>query len=258
MKKILRKALRSLGLEIRRVQSYAERSPAGSERRPIGNIEMFLKDIRARGFQPRGILDIGANRGNWSTMAAAIFPEAKIVMIEPQAEMKPCLEELCSGNKSMELIPAAAGSECGQLVQTIWPDLAGSSFLPEVRDDKLATGEQRLTQVVTINSVLEQRSDFSPDLVKLDIQGFELEALRGGSLLFGKTEIFILETSLYEFLPNQPTTLDCCRFMSEKGYSLYDVTGFLRRPYDGGLGQIDLAFAKTEGSMRKSTEWAQK
>jgi len=93
-------------------------------------------------------------------------------------------------------------------------------------------------------------------LVKLDIQGFELEALAGASSLYGETEVFIMETSLFAFLPNNPTTLDCMVFMQEKGYALYDITDFLRRPYDGALGQVDLAFVKEDGYLRRSLEWS--
>ena len=228
----------------------------GSAQRRIANITMFLEDIRARGFDPKGIIDIGANRGNWTRIALSVFPNARYLMIEPQEEMKELLNQFCGEHETLEYIQAGAGSESGELVQTIWEDLAGSSFLPAVSEELLAAGTQRVTPIVTIDELLAARQSFVPDLVKLDIQGFELQALLGASSIFGRTQVFILETSLYHFMPGMPLTVDCIRFMSERGYELYDVTEFVRRPLDGALGQIDLAFVVRNGDLRKSHLWS--
>jgi FkbM family methyltransferase len=257
MKQLLQAALRKVGFKLSRIpkQSTSSESYPGKAGRPIANMRMFLEDVQARGFNPQGIIDVGANRGDWTRMAKSVFPFARVLMIEPQEEMKNSLEELCRSFSSVEYVRAGAGRESGELVQTIWEDLAGSSFLPEVRDDKLADGTQRKTPIVTIDELLNERKSFVPDLVKLDIQGFELEALKGATSAFGATQVFILETSLYHFMKDMPTTADCIMFMAERGYELYDVTEFLRRPLDGALAQIDLAFALREGTLRSSDKW---
>lgn len=256
MKQTIKKALRALGVEIRRIHPEWDFPDAGSRHRPVGNIEMFLEDVRARGFKPAGILDIGANCGDWTRMALSVFPESRVIMFEPQEEMRLKLEAYCSENSNVECIHAGAGKEDGELIQTIWKDLKGSSFLPKADQAKIDQGRQRITPIVTVDSVLGERPDFVPDLVKLDIQGFELEALRGATAIFGLAELIILETSLYEFLPGQPLTIDCFNFMKAKGYNFYDVADYIRRPLDGALGQIDIAFAKSNGMLRESRLWS--
>lgn len=216
---------------------------------------MFLEDIRARGFAPRGIIDVGANRGGWARMARAIFPNASILMIEPQEEMSEALTQFTRSDRLVDFVQAGAGEKAGELVQTIWSDLAGSSFLPAVTEHGLAQGTQRRTRIVAIDDLMRVRPKFEPDLVKLDIQGFELEAIKGAECLFGRTELFIMETSLFQFMNRMPTTHDCITFMSDRGYDLYDVTEYLRRPLDGALGQIDLAFARRDGALRSSHDW---
>jgi FkbM family methyltransferase len=67
------------------------------------------------------------------------------------------------------------------LMLTIWDDLAGSSFLPSESDELRESGKQRSVKIVTIDSLLEKDMMPMPQLVKLDIQGFELEALKGGA-----------------------------------------------------------------------------
>jgi FkbM family methyltransferase len=218
-------------------------------------MQKFLEDARARGFAPRGIIDVGANRGDWTRMALSVFPGAQVIMVEPQAEMMSPLEALCRENSAVSLIKAGVGSEPGRLLQTIWGDLAGSSFLPPGDTALRSKREQRLTPITTIDSLLGERRDFYPDLIKLDIQGFELKALTGAASTFGRTEMFIVEVSLFEFLTGQPTAREVIAFMGARGYELYDVPGFLRRPSDGALGQMDLAFAKSNGALRSSRMW---
>ena len=255
MKTLIKHLLRSLGFEFRRIPKKSSGPAAGSADRPIGDVKMFLEDLKARGFEPRGIVDVGANKGDWTRLSLSVFPRARVLMIEPQPEMRSHLEQLCRDNPNLEFVQAGAGRDPGQLVQTIWKDLAGSSFLPKPSEEKLRDGTQRITPVVTIDSLVNGRSGFHPDLVKLDIQGFEIEALRGSTTLFGRTHVFILETSLYRFMPNMPVTAECIEFMSARNYDLYDVVEYRRRPLDGALGQIDLAFVLRDGAFRRSRLW---
>lgn len=252
MNKKIKSLLHSFGVEIRRCDP--DQRP-GSPHRPVGEMRLFLEDIRARGFVPRGFIDVGANHGGWTRAALQVFPDAHGIMIEPQNEMVSPLEALCRERPTISLIKAGAGSESGQLLQTIWEDLAGSSFLPPEDSALKDKGRQRLTPIVTIDSVLASHHQFHPDLVKLDIQGFELKALAGATSVFGKAEMFILEVSLFEFMSGQPTVREVITFMGDRGYEVYDVPGFLRRPFDGALGQMDIAFARKSGFFRSTNNW---
>jgi FkbM family methyltransferase len=247
IKAALKSGLDALGIEVRRNRGGG-----------IGTIVDFLQNVRDRGFSPLGIIDVGANRGDWTRLALSIFPNAPVIMIEPQDEMRLYLSKLCKSQLNCHYVRAGAGRAAGELVQTIWPDLNGSSFLPQAESSQLRSGKQRKTHIITIDALLsETYPDFVPDLVKLDIQGFELEALSGAQkTTFGRTELFILETSLFSFLPGQPLTREVISYMFERGYELYDITGYLRRPCDGALGQADLAFVKAQGRFRTETKWS--
>ena len=83
----------------------------------------------------------------------------------------------------------------------------------------------------------------------------ELEALQGAQTLFGSVELFILEVSLFEFAPRTPLVAEAVGFMAQRGYEVYDLPGLVRRPSDGALGQIDIAFARRGGPLRASCAW---
>jgi FkbM family methyltransferase len=250
MKAAIKSVLRSLGVEIRRVRALERDLTC-----PIGEIQRFLEDLKERGFTPRGIIDVGANQGNWTRMALSVFPSTPVLLIEPQDEMRDHLMALVKENAGCHYIMAGAGRREGQLIQTIWDDFAGSSFLPVRDEEALRIGKQRNTKIITMDSVLAgAHRNFCPDLVKLDVQGFELEALSGAETIFGRTEVFIVETSLFEFMPQQPIAREVISFMSDRGYEIYDITEYLRRPHDGALGQVDFAFVKAKGMFRR-TSW---
>jgi methyltransferase, FkbM family len=237
-----------------RVQKSSEPEP-GSRQRPIAEMEFFLEDVQARGFDPRGIVDVGAHRGAWTRSAASVFPNATILLVEPQQEMADDLLRVERDLANTHWIPAGVGSQPGEACLTIWEDFAGSTFLPKPDPARLAAGSQRMTPIVTLDQIVSERPGFQPDLVKIDVQGYEMEVLRGAESLFGVTSIFIIECSLFTASKKRPLAREIIAHLAARGYELYDIPGFLRRPADGALGQLDLAFALADGPLRRHTGW---
>lgn len=223
--------------------------------RPFGIISAFLEDIRDRGFTCKYILDVGANITEWSRMATIIFPSTTFFLIEPLAEMEPYLKQFCIDFPGSKYFLQGAGPEEQVLSLTVSNYLPEANFVITADEYDNPDIKQREVKVITIDSLIEKSEIEIPELVKLDIQGFELEALKGANMLFGVTEVFILEVSLFKFHKQTPTFKDVIKFMDEKGYEVYDFPGYLRRPFDGALGQVDICFARKNGLLRESNEW---
>lgn len=231
--------------------------PASSQvmNRPFADMRTFFEFLRERGFSPSSAVDVGAHRGHWTAMFKEVFPACELLLVEPQPELAADLDAICHRLPGLTWVQTAVGAREETRLQTIWEDLQGSSFLPRPDAARAAAGEQRPARVARLDDLLSRWGARVPDLVKLDVQGFELEVLAGCPSIFGKTEVFILETSLYAFLDDIPLLREVIQFMAERGYEIYDIAGQIRRPIDGALGQLDIAFARRSGFLRRHDLW---
>lgn len=221
--------------------------PPGSRLRPVGITRSVLEDIQARGFRPRLIFDIGASNGSWSRMAASAFPEARFVLVDPRPDARPSLEALIRSAPIFGAEFVAVGPDVGTATMTDWE--TGSTLLPVN-----PSGSAQFTVPVVTLDALAARSGI-PDLVKMDIEGFELEALRGASTLLGATDVFIIEVALYRFV-DRPILHDVVAFMERNDYVVYDICDSIRRPVDGALGLVDLCFVRRGSALRgRETAW---
>jgi len=251
MTSILRAAARALGYDI-----VAFPDKPVSRSRALGGMERFLGDLARRGLKVERALDVGANSAWWSRTAAQVFPKAQFTLIEPQEEMRDSLKAFCDKQPGSAYYIVAAGSQDTELSMTIWPDRQGTSLLP---DEAQAASEglaRRIVPVRRLDEFLRQENRGLPDLVKLDVQGFELEALRGAGPVLGTAEVIILEVATFTLTAGMPDLAEVVRFMDEAGYKLYDFCGFLPRPYDGALAQTDMAFARKDGFLRAYSRWS--
>lgn len=249
MKRFIIKLLRQLNIEIDFI------GKPGTTRRPLSNMKTFLFDLRERGLVCKHILDVGANKSFWSRETAKVYPSASYYLIEPQEEMRSFLQGFCNEHEESKYFIAGAGKKNEVLDLNVYDSLAGSTFMGDENSNTHVIGK-RAVDVVSIDSLIETNQ--IPDtleLVKLDIQGFELEALKGATKLFGKTEVFILETSMFEYYTGLPVFSEVVNFMLDRDYVVYDLPGYNRRPLDGALGQLDICFVKKDGFLRKNSSW---
>ena len=227
------------------------------ERAPQGDLRGFMQALKKRGFSPASIIDIGANDAGWSGTVAKVFPNARYLLVEPQAEMKPRLDKFCRDVAAAEYVIAGADSEVGSRIFTMFPDTVSSTFsLPEATGaGGVNGGIQRKVELTTIDALCKARGNWVPEVIKIDAEGFDFKILQGAASVLGKTELILLELTFFGRHEGALSPEDLIQFMKSKGYSIYDFTGFQRRPYDGAMGQLEVAFALDSGRLRSNPRW---
>lgn len=221
---------------------------------PKGAVAPFLRNLGMRGFYPRNVVDVGANKGRWSEKALTVFPDARYTLLEPQIEMKEHLDRFCARHPGVRWINAGAGAVNGELPFTLTGSTSSTfTYSPEQARD--LGHQQRAVPVVTLDHVCAEHVGAIPELVKIDAEGFEFEILKGAASLLGKTEIFLLELPLIHPRPRALLFRDAVAQMAEYGYDVYDFTTFQKRPYDGAIGQAEVVFARSDGFLRGYKGW---
>ena len=224
-----------------------------SKKKESFSIADCLNRLKSRGFYPNSVLDIGAAYGEWSLMCSKIFPNADYLLVEPLEEYKISLQNKIKKIEKSQFVLTAVGSFTGKTKIYVQDDLVGSSILRDA--DLRFPGIERTIPLITVDDLINEAGFNIPELVKIDVQNYELEVLKGTSKLLGATEVFIIETSMFRFLEESPLIHEVIEYMTTHAYLIDDIAGYIYRPSDGALGQLDIAFVKSESSLRKSNLW---
>ncbi len=196
----------------------------------------------------RTIIDIGANIGQFAVAAARFFPEARIHSFEP---VPSCYEQL---NRNIRNLPhvktynRAVGSGNAKLVFYQNEHSHASSAL-EVSDyQKENVPATRHVREIEVQSVRLDDFDFgqqleAPVLLKMDVQGFEKEVLKGASRFLNQVDYILLETSFISMYKNEPLFDEMHAFVKGAGFELMGPVGALDT--NGSIvPQMDMLYRK--------------
>lgn len=211
-----------------------------------------IVNLQKIGFAPACIFDCGASVGYWSYEMSKIFPGAQILAIEPNEKVIEKTKETLRAVKPAPILEQCAiGAEDGVAYLNIWDNehtkMSGSSLKSHVQGDPRLKMEVRLSKLDT----LSEKHGLKPQLIKLDLQGAELDALKGASKLLETTEVFIIEFGCLQAYVDRTTPLDLMTLMYANDYCLYDIFDLIYRPYDNALTGGDFVFVKNSSKLRE-------
>lgn len=223
--------------------------------RPPGQFnitELKLAKARDRGLKVDMAIDGGAAEGTWAEEFKTIYPDAKVLCIEPrddaQAELKRRAAELKGVSVAQTLVGASEGTiEFYESAHqsSIFKDATGAEW-----------GRKVTAPITTLDALVTKMGLPDPDLIKLDLQGAELDCLRGAPRCLAHAEAVMLELSFIEIQRGMPLIGEVVQFMSERGFRLYDVTALWHRPLDGALAQGDFLFVANRSKLVADTRWS--
>jgi FkbM family methyltransferase len=208
---------------------------------PSYGLEPFFGLLKRFGFDPKHIVDIGANRGTWTRRAVQFFPTAQYTLIEPQDQLKVYIQDLIATGIRINWINAGVSDASGTLPFTIAYRDDSSTFLSLPQD---ANAQRILIPVKTLNEIVLSSGGPVPQMVKIDAEGLDLKVLAGASDLFGKTEVFFVEVAIWTNHPYENTLAKVIPIMEQAGYHAVDITDINRSPKYGVLWLCELAFLR--------------
>lgn len=209
-----------------------------------------LRGLRARGYVPDVVYDVGASDGSWTRMALDVWPRARFACFEPLEERRGALADLAAAHpRQISVVPVGVGDEDTTLSLGITDALWDSSFA-------YAGASARSVPVRRLDTLLGQGAIDPPDLVKLDVQGFERRALAGGLRAVAHAQVVLMECSFFPFCAEMVTLDQSIAFMADRGFVPYEFVDYLRRPLDGAMGQCDLLFVRRGHALLADARWS--
>ena len=218
----------------------------------IPGIPFALERLRTQGFIPSTVFDVGAYRGDFADQSLKVWPQAKILCFEPQPHMQARLRAL--GAKTGGMIQAydvLLGATQSDGIEFHCAETA-SSVLPEHHQQHPSI----VCRQTTLDAVTARLGeDLSPALLKIDVQGYELEVLKGAEKSLVLTEAILAEVNLLDIHAGVSLMAELIGWLNQRNFVAFDVCDFVRRPLDRALWQLDMIFVRRDGPLRADKRW---
>ncbi len=210
------------------------------------DLAITLGHLKRWGYDPSAIIDVGAYVGEWTEMIRKTFPAAKVLMVEAQESKGPTLRKVCEKHAGRVVLEnTLLGPADGQAVRFVEMETGSSVFEEESPYDRTVVEKTQMT----LDTVVARHPGFDrATFLKLDVQGYELEVLKGASRLLQGLEFVLMEASLIPINRGCPVVADVCRFMADRDFPLLDICSMVRRR-DGYLWQTDLLFVNRKSQF---------
>ena len=176
--------------------------------------------------EPRTIVDLGANIGIAAAWFRSRYPEAMIVAVEPDPDSFAKLERNLAGDRLITLVNAAVGASNG--TRTLFRP-AGYSIASSLDPGGGEPGSEVAVPVRTLDDILAGEGVRQIDLLKLDVEGAEGDALEGFTrlddleLLLGEVHPRLLAEGADAFFAR------LLAFEVERGAETADAISFVAR-----------------------------
>jgi FkbM family methyltransferase len=186
----------------------------------MGSHEPMVQEALRRTVWPGSVvLDLGASIGPFSLLAAwLVGPKGQVISVEPQLEYVRAIRAnaLANGFRNIRVLHAAAGSQRGDMDVLITEEPMWT-LMSNIGEHALERARQRVS-VVAIDELVEGGEIPVPDVIKIDVEGSEIEVLKGMSnLLSQRRPIIIAEM--------HDKNAEFCRVMAEYRYDTTNLDG---------------------------------
>ena len=176
--------------------------------------------LAKKGVSHSTVVDVGCADGHFFVQHHALFPESVVVNIDANALYEPSLrsiQEVLGGHYRIAAVSDAAGEiDLNMSIHPYWSSVrdVGDTYWERVNG---LTSGVRTVPTLRLDDLAVELNLEPPYLMKLDIQGGEIQAFRGARNVLDKTHVVICEADMNDFQAINAELISC-------GFLLYDIT----------------------------------
>jgi FkbM family methyltransferase len=204
------------------------------------------------------IIDGGANIGQFARACATVFPKARIYSFEPQPDVATEFERNLADRPNVSLHRLAIGAQAGTATFLQRAASQESSFLKGIQGTGFQSDSSQERQisvtVTTLDDFFSQQSLGDSCLLKLDLQGFELEALKGATQTLERCKFVLLEAMFEPMYEGEPLFDSLWQVLQSRGFRFARPVAFATNT-SHQIVQVDALFSKGPTSDRHSERY---
>lgn len=207
------------------------------------------------------VFDVGANEGQTTQELAKFFPFSTIYAFEPHPEAFPKLKARTGRLPNVRPMPVAVGERMGTARLRIGADSKISSLAADAPYHARVLGEVEWRElevpVTTVDTVAKEQKLTRIDLLKTDVEGLDLEVLKGAAGLLEQRRVHFIYCEFNDIgHPGQSRRGDLIpfiEFLTPYGFRLAGVYTDYVQPEHDFFAVRNVLFVCSE-FLRKRTE----
>ena len=215
----------------------------------VRDMHTRLANLKSAGFVVTSAIDGGSYHGEWARELWKVWPNAPVLLVEPQPSCRKRLETVASCAPGSKVALCALGANEGNIEFSLAETNSG------IRASNDGAGESVKVAMATLDKLCAEWVGMKPNFLKLDLQGYELEALRGATQMLAHVEVILIEISILR-IGDVPVFREVDRQLEELGFRMYDVIPQYYRPLDQALWQVDAFYVRETSPLIASRAWA--
>jgi FkbM family methyltransferase len=203
----------------------------------------LVRMIHSRGIDT--VIDGGANVGQFGQLLRSAGFAGRIYSVEPLSAAYAALAATAADDPRWTAERAAFSDAEGTLTINVSGNSVSSSALPMLDAHSSAAPESTYVgtesvRTVTVDAFVDRHGiDPARTLLKLDVQGYERQALEGAAGILPAVGVIETELSLRTLYDGQALIDDVLAYLRDRGFALHALTPVLRDPRTGEYLQFD-------------------
>lgn len=234
---------KSSGIKLTERSTYADRRVLREFRQCLRNGDSLV------------VYDIGANRGDYARSLAKSASVKNVIAFEPLPTEFEALQLTTKSCAKIKAINLALGNESGKISFHQNAFSASSSVLPmlpeHVRQYPFTADSNEIQVPISrLDDAIREMNLPLPDLIKIDVQGYEDRVISGGTNALYHAQWIALELSFVPLYQGSGDFDELYRIVFDRGFRLVEITN-QGVGADGTPLQINALFKKGSSRIEK-------